>query len=564
MEKRIARHLSDNDVINVFTEDGNRTAIRAVAAGFCVRDAWRFGGAMARFGATPQRAGPITIRNPGGKTLNAIRSKLLRAVLGTALVGSAASAGAAQLAPYFYTWGYGNTTYAVSSLMDARGKMGLNAATLAFVVSNGGCNTDSSVSNMQSDITAFQAAGGRVIISFGGANGTYLESTCTATQLSDLIGNMLQTTGVRAIDFDVEGGQLGNPALNTTRNAAIKTLRQRFPNLYVSLTLPSVPVHPSWGGGGLDHFGVAAVQSAAQAGAVIDIVNLMTMDFGGSYHNGSTMSQLSQSAATAAVAQLAPIYPNKTNAQLWAMLGITPMIGNNDVAGETFTTNDAVTLTQFAQQKGVGHVSYWALQRDRPGSGPLGEYSQVPQSIYQFYNTFKAVTGPVVPQPASIAVTAVYAGDTSKITTHPNITVQAACSSSGTKSTTFRPPAGGSITGLTSGESCALTETALSGAVLATGYTLSAPGAATFTPASPVFLSAGSNAVNVTNRINGGGTGGNCNPAWSASTVYVGGNKVSRNNVNYTANWWTQNQDPATNSGGAGSGQPWTSNGPCQ
>ena len=119
------------------------------------------------------------------------------------------------------------------------------------------------------------------------------------------------------------------------------------------------------------------------------------------------------------------------------MLGITPMIGNNDVAGETFTTNDAVTLTQFAQQRGVGHVSYWALQRDRPGSGPLGEYSQVPQSLYQFYNTFKAVTGPVVPQPASIAVTAVYAGDASKITTHPNITVQAVCSASGSKTTTF-------------------------------------------------------------------------------------------------------------------------------
>lgn len=495
------------------------------------------------------------------KPMQSISSRL---ALGAALLATSVTAGAAQLAPYFYTWGVGNPTYAVTSLMDARAKMGLQAATLAFVVSSGGCATDNAISGMQSDITAFQNAGGKVIISLGGANGTYLESTCSATQLSDLIGNMLQQTGARAIDFDVEGGQLGNSALNTTRNAAIKTLRQRFPDLYVSLTLPASPVHPSWGGGGLDHFGVAAVQSAAQAGAVIDVVNLMVMDFGGSYHNGSSMAQLSISAANAAVAQLATIYPGKTAAQRWAMLGLTPMIGNNDVAGETFTTADAVTLTQYAQQNGVGHLAYWALQRDRPGSGPLGEYSQVPQTAFQFYNTFKAATGPVDPVPASLSFTAVYAGDTSKIITHPNITVQAVCTTSGTRTATFRPPSGGAISGLLSGETCTLSETALAGAVLATGYTLSAPSAATFTPASPVYLSAGSNAVNVTNRINGGPGGGNCQPAWTASAIYVGGNKVSRNNVNYTANWWTQNQDPATNSGGAGSGQPWTSNGPCQ
>jgi len=496
--------------------------------------------------------------------LKNVRSTLLSLAVGTALLAGATSARATQLAPYFYTWGYGNTTYAVTGLMDARNKMGLDAATLAFVVSAGGCTVDTSISAMQSDITAFQNAGGRVIISFGGANGTYLESACTAAQMTTLIDGMLQQTGVRAIDFDAEGGQLGTPALNTTRNAVIKALRVKYPNLYVSLTLPSVPVHPSWGGGGLDIYGVAAVQSAATAGATLDIVNLMTMDYGGSYHNGSTMAQLTQSAANAAIAQLATIYPAKTNAQLWAMLGITPMIGNNDVAGETFTTADATTITQFAIQKKVGHLAYWALQRDRPGSGPLAEYSQVPQSAFQFYNTFKAATVVVPPGPATIALTAVYSGDASKITTQPNITVQAVCSTSGTKSTTFKPPAAGSIAGLIGQETCTLTETALTGAVLATGYTLSAPSAATFTPASPVYLANGSNAVNVTNKVNGGGTGGPCEPAWNPATAYTGGAKVSRFNVNYTANWWTQNNDPATNNGGPGTGQPWTSNGPCQ
>jgi chitinase len=54
-----------------------------------------------------------------------------------------------------------------------------------------------------------------------------------------------------------------------------------------------------------------------------------------------------------------------------------------------------------------------------------------------------------------------------------------------------------------------------------------------------------------------------CAAAWSASTVYTGGQQASENGTNYTANYWTQGNDPATSSGGSGSGQPWTSNGAC-
>jgi len=54
-----------------------------------------------------------------------------------------------------------------------------------------------------------------------------------------------------------------------------------------------------------------------------------------------------------------------------------------------------------------------------------------------------------------------------------------------------------------------------------------------------------------------------CAAAWSSSTVYTAGNQASENGINYTANWWTQGNDPATNNGGSGSGQPWTSDGAC-
>ena len=54
-----------------------------------------------------------------------------------------------------------------------------------------------------------------------------------------------------------------------------------------------------------------------------------------------------------------------------------------------------------------------------------------------------------------------------------------------------------------------------------------------------------------------------CFPAWSATAVYTAGGQASQSSINYTANWWTQGNSPATNNGGSGTGEPWTSNGAC-
>ena len=37
-----------------------------------------------------------------------------------------------------------------------------------------------------------------------------------------------------------------------------------------------------------------------------------------------------------------------------------------------------------------------------------------------------------------------------------------------------------------------------------------------------------------------------CAAAWSSSAVYTAGDQASENGTNYTANWWTQGNDPAT------------------
>ncbi|MGA2434293.1 MAG: carbohydrate-binding protein [Bryobacteraceae bacterium] len=57
--------------------------------------------------------------------------------------------------------------------------------------------------------------------------------------------------------------------------------------------------------------------------------------------------------------------------------------------------------------------------------------------------------------------------------------------------------------------------------------------------------------------------GATCNTAWVSTTAYNGGATVSYNGVNYTAAYWTQGNEPDTNNGPSGSGEPWISNGSC-
>ena len=52
-------------------------------------------------------------------------------------------------------------------------------------------------------------------------------------------------------------------------------------------------------------------------------------------------------------------------------------------------------------------------------------------------------------------------------------------------------------------------------------------------------------------------------PAWASGTVYNNGNQVKHDGKRYQAQWWTQGQNPANNSGPAGSGFVWLDLGSC-
>ena len=101
------------------------------------------------------------------------------------------------------------------------------------------------------------------------------------------------------------------------------------------------------------------VQSAHTYGAAISVVNVMAMDYGQwAAPDGNQMGAYAQQAAQATHDQLAAIYTTLTDAQLWAMVGVTPMIGVNDTCWSTycelFTVADAANLVTFARAHHLG------------------------------------------------------------------------------------------------------------------------------------------------------------------------------------------------------------------
>ena len=321
-----------------------------------------------------------------------MRKSIVRLAVAVLVVSLSQIVSAAEVAPYFYTWG--------GSLTQTKQASGLNSATVAFAITRGTCLLDSSFTAMIPDIKNFINSGGSLITSFGGADGTYVEVACTdENQLFNLIDKVIQDTGSQRLDFDVEGYQLANTTATARRIRVLARIQAKYPNMYLSFTLPG------WFNG-LNIDSLNLIRSTIAGGVRINIVNVMAMDFGGD--NVATLSPPTMANAVittiqAAANQLKTIYSGQTTAQAYAMIGITPMIGTND-DGTTFTLADAAAVTQFAKQNGIGLLTFWAFQRDvaqsTAGLTPLNDYSGVVQSNYQFYNTFMgAATGAGTPTP---------------------------------------------------------------------------------------------------------------------------------------------------------------------
>jgi hypothetical protein len=153
----------------------------------------------------------------------------------------------------------------------------------------------------------------------------------------------------------------------------------------VSFTLPVMPT-------GLDANGLRVLRAAIDNGVDVGTVNVMAMDYyDPSLNVAGHMGDLAIQAATSLRDQLAQLYPARSDARLWQMVGVTPMIGINDNPAEIFTVADAAKLVAFANQKHLGRLAIWSANRDVACPGPRtyteNTCSGTAQTPWQFSTT---------------------------------------------------------------------------------------------------------------------------------------------------------------------------------
>ncbi|KAJ3270596.1 hypothetical protein HDV01_007692 [Terramyces sp. JEL0728] len=285
-------------------------------------------------------------------------------------------------------------------------KFATNAGTkwfvLAFIIADGSGNpawggqTAITSPFYLINIQYLRNMGGDVCVSFGGYNGAEIATVTTdITKLQQQYQNVIDKYNVRWLDFDIEGNGLSNTAAIDRRSQALAKLKAANPGLYISITLPALP-------SGLTSAGLYVVQSAQKYGLAIDVLNIMAMDYGGASvapDGANGMGKYGIQAAQNTYTQVVALGFNNIK------IGITPMIGVNDVAGEIFTLANAQEVFTFAQSTSwVQYLSFWSMQRDTSVNGPLYQSSQISQADFAFSNIFNKLSGtssPVVQPPVA-------------------------------------------------------------------------------------------------------------------------------------------------------------------
>lgn len=285
---------------------------------------------------------------------------------------------AAKHDPWFAA--YVDVTSTPTYQFEQLGSTSTKNAILSFIVSSpddpciptwGGAYTlDEANSNLDLDrrIARLQQQGGNIAISFGGLLNDEIALKCKDTdRLLKAYQLVIDRYKVDTIDLDLENSGLTDLEAAKRRSEVIAELQSLYrsngKSLAVWVTLPVAPQ-------GLTEDGTNAVEALLKGGVDLAGLNVMTMNYSSSREEGQTMHEASQEALKQAHRQLGILYQKAgvdlNSTTLWTKIGATPMIGQNDVPEEVFTTEDAKKLNLFAQSNGIGRMSMWSVNRDVP------------------------------------------------------------------------------------------------------------------------------------------------------------------------------------------------------
>ncbi|HET8598795.1 MAG TPA: chitinase [Segeticoccus sp.] len=263
-----------------------------------------------------------------------------------------------MVAPYLYLDGK-DTPNPVAVMA----RTGLRWFSLAFVLSDGGCtpvwDRQTGLGGQAAHVAArVRRAGGRVVVSIGGADGRKLGVHCPDPRsLAAAYQKVVDTYRLTAVDIDVENAELEDARVQDRILHALAILGRDNANLTISVTLPA-------DSGGLTRRGTRMVQRAHELGSPVDVWAIMPFNLGAAHAKSADMGQLAIRAAEHARAQLASVYPGRSGRALDHMLGIVLMNGRTDT-GELVTPRDFRLVRDYAEQHHLARLAFWSVNRDR-------------------------------------------------------------------------------------------------------------------------------------------------------------------------------------------------------
>ncbi len=212
------------------------------------------------------------------------------------------------------------------------------------------------------NVQSFVNAGKSYIISTGGASGSF---TCSSDSGFSQFIRTYYSAGMKGVDFDIEGGQDQSVIDNLVQR--VKTAQRAYPGLRFSFTLATLGGSQSQS---LGTYGSMVMQSVRNYGLQNYTINLMVMDYGSASSwnctlSGNGLCEMGKSAIQAAIDL------HNQWGVAYSQIELTPMIGGNDTAGETFTLGDTDMISNFALQNHLAGLHFWSFDRDNdcaPGS----------------------------------------------------------------------------------------------------------------------------------------------------------------------------------------------------
>ncbi|WP_413807084.1 chitinase [Streptomyces sp. OE57] len=288
--------------------------------------------------------------------------------------------------PYLYL-GWGSPPKAT----DVMSATGIQQFTMAFMLSDGGCNPkwDGSRAltggNDQSTINSIRSAGGDVTVSFGGWSGNKLGEKCSsASALAGAYQKVIDAYKLKSIDIDIESTEFENATVRQRVIDALKTVKQKNSGIKVYITFGTTTSGP-------DSNGKDLVKRGATAGLDVDGWAVMPFDFG---QGSIDMAAATKSAVDGLKNTVASAYGLSSDAA-YRKVGFSSMNGKTDVAGETISLNNFKDMVSYAKGHHLARVSFWSLNRDRKcGSGTDGDAcSGINQGTYDFTKALAGYNG---------------------------------------------------------------------------------------------------------------------------------------------------------------------------